>query len=109
MSEPGQQAAPAADLAALARGGRINFLGFCVRLAARLAEIESAGSAAARSVGEAQASFSGTLETLLERASVSLDEIRSGIDAQAAAVAALVEQASAGIGNDRSSQCAPSG
>ncbi|HJU77423.1 MAG TPA: hypothetical protein VJ597_05795 [Sphingomicrobium sp.] len=68
------------------------------RLASRLAEIESAGSAAARSVGEAQASFSGTLETLLERASVSLDEIRSGIDAQAAAVAALVEHASAGIG-----------
>ena len=43
MSEPGQQAAPAADLAALARGGRINFLGFCVRLAARLPFLFIAG------------------------------------------------------------------
>jgi O-antigen/teichoic acid export membrane protein len=36
-------AAPAADLAALARGGRINFLGFCVRLAARLPFLFIAG------------------------------------------------------------------
>jgi O-antigen/teichoic acid export membrane protein len=36
-------AAPAADLAALARGGRINFLGFCVRLAARLPFLFVAG------------------------------------------------------------------
>jgi O-antigen/teichoic acid export membrane protein len=43
LSEPGQQAAPAADLAALARGGRINFLGFCVRLAARLPFLFIAG------------------------------------------------------------------
>lgn len=35
--------APAADLAALARGGRINFLGFCVRLAARLPFLFIAG------------------------------------------------------------------
>ena len=68
------------------------------RLAARLAEIESAGAAAAARVGEAEASFSGSLSSLLDRTSATLDEIRSGIDAQAAAVAALVEQSSAAIG-----------
>ena len=35
--------APAADLAALARGGRINFFGFCLRLAARLPFLLIAG------------------------------------------------------------------
>jgi hypothetical protein len=68
------------------------------RLASRLAEIESAGSAAATRVGEAESSFSGALDALLVRASTSLEEIRTGIDVQAAAVTALVEQASAGLG-----------
>ena len=68
------------------------------RLAARLAEIDVAGTAAAGRVSDAEASFQGSLDLLLDRTSTSLDEIRSGIDAQAAAVAALVEQASAGIG-----------
>jgi hypothetical protein len=68
------------------------------RLSARLSEIESAGATAAARVGEADATFAGTLDALLERASASLEEIRSGIDAQAAAVAALVGQASAGLG-----------
>ncbi len=35
--------APPADLAALARGGRINFFGFCIRLAARLPFLFIAG------------------------------------------------------------------
>ena len=43
MSTAPAPAAPAADLAALARGGRINFLGFCVRLAARLPFLFIAG------------------------------------------------------------------
>ena len=68
------------------------------RLSTRLAEIETAGTAAAERVGVAEASFSGALDLLLNRTSLTLEEIRSGIDAQAAAVAALVEQASAGIG-----------
>lgn len=67
-------------------------------LAAKLAEIEAASSAAAASVGEARSAFSGSLDQLLDRASSTLDVIRSGIDAQAAAVAALVEQSSAGLG-----------
>jgi hypothetical protein len=68
------------------------------RLAARLAEIDVAGTAAAGRVGEAEASFGGALDALLERTSVTLQEIRAGIDVQSAAVAALVDQASAGIG-----------
>lgn len=68
------------------------------RLTARLAEIETAGTTAAVRVGEAEAAYSGTLDVLLDRTSATLDQIRSGIDVQAAAVAALVSQASAGIG-----------
>ena len=68
------------------------------RLAARLAEIDAAGAAAVERVSEAKAGFSGVLDTLLERTSATLDEIRNGIDIQSAAVAALVEQASAGLG-----------
>jgi hypothetical protein len=68
------------------------------RLAARLAEIETASVSAAARVGEAEAAYSGTLDALLERTVESLDQIRTGIDVQGAAVAALVAQASAGIG-----------
>jgi archaellum component FlaC len=68
------------------------------RLVANLADIENAGAGAATRVGEAQASFSAVLDLLLDRTSSTLEEIRSGIDVQAAAVTALVEQASAGIG-----------
>jgi predicted nucleic acid-binding Zn-ribbon protein len=68
------------------------------RLSEHLAQIESAGTSAAARAGEAEASFSGILDALLERTSATLTEIRSGIDAQSVAVAALVEQASAGIG-----------
>jgi hypothetical protein len=68
------------------------------RLASRLSEIESAGEAAAIKVGEAERAYSGTLDALLERTSTMLDQIRNGIDVQAAAVASLVAQASAGIG-----------
>jgi len=39
----GSKEAPTADLAALARGGRINFFGFCLRLAARLPFLFIAG------------------------------------------------------------------
>jgi len=68
------------------------------RLAQRLAEIEQAAPAAATRVGEAEASLSTAVDTLLERTAATLDEIRTGIDAQSAAVSALVFQASAGIG-----------
>jgi hypothetical protein len=69
------------------------------RLVTHLTQIESAGAAAAARVGEAESSFSVALDTLLDRTATTLDEIRSGIDTQAAAVTALVDQASAGIGH----------
>jgi DNA repair exonuclease SbcCD ATPase subunit len=68
------------------------------RISARLADIETASTAAAARVGEADAAFSGALDLLLNRTSAVLEEIRSGIDTQGAAVAALVQQASAGLG-----------
>jgi hypothetical protein len=68
------------------------------RLTARLAEIDAAGAAAAARVGEANAAYAGTLDSLLVRTSATLEQVRAGIDVQAAAVAALVAQASAGIG-----------
>jgi hypothetical protein len=68
------------------------------RLVARLAEIEVAGTAASGRVNEAEAGVSGALDALLERTTLTLAEVRSGIDVQSSAVAALVEQASAGIG-----------
>jgi O-antigen/teichoic acid export membrane protein len=43
LSTAQSDSAPPADLAALARGGRINFFGFCVRLAARLPFLFIAG------------------------------------------------------------------
>jgi archaellum component FlaC len=68
------------------------------RLAARLAEIDTAGEAAGTRVAQAEGAFSSTLDQLLERTSATLEQIRSGIDVQAAAVTALVAQASSGIG-----------
>lgn len=68
------------------------------RLVAHLTQIESAGAAAAVRVGEAEASFSTALDALLDRTVRTLDEVRNGVDAQSAAIAALVEQAAAGIG-----------
>jgi hypothetical protein len=68
------------------------------RLAARLAEIESAATTATARATDADAAFGATLDTLLDRTSATLAEIRTGIDTQALAVTALVDQASAGIG-----------
>ena len=72
--------------------------GAAQRLVAHLTHIESAGAAAAVRVGEAESGFSTAVEALLDRTGETLDEIRTGIDVQAAAVTALVEQAAAGIG-----------
>ncbi|HWU92192.1 MAG TPA: hypothetical protein VN106_02975 [Sphingomicrobium sp.] len=68
------------------------------RLTEHLASIESAGAEATGRLNEAESSFSGSLDSLLERTTATLDRIREGIDAQSSAVSALVEQASAGIG-----------
>jgi hypothetical protein len=67
-------------------------------LSARMTEIELAAGSAATRIGEADSNLSELIDALLARTSATLEEIRSGIDAQSAAVAALVSQAQAGIG-----------
>jgi hypothetical protein len=68
------------------------------RITARVAEIENAGTVAAGRVRDAETAYAATLDSLLIRTSDTLDQIRTGIDVQGAAVSALVAQASAGIG-----------
>jgi uncharacterized phage infection (PIP) family protein YhgE len=68
------------------------------RIAARLTDIENAGALAADRVRDAENAYAGTLDSLLLRTAETLEQVRSGIDVQGAAVAALVAQASAGIG-----------
>jgi hypothetical protein len=68
------------------------------RLLAHLTHIESAGAAAALRLSEAGSETSATVDALLARSAEALNEVRSGIDAQAAAISALVAQSQAGIG-----------
>jgi chromosome segregation ATPase len=68
------------------------------RLVTHLTHIESASAAARAQLEEVAASHRGEIEGLLGHAADALDQIRRGIDAQAATVAALVAQASAGLG-----------
>jgi hypothetical protein len=68
------------------------------RLVSHLTHIESAGAAAASRVGEAESGFTAAVDTLLDRTATALADIRTGVDVQSAAVAALVEEAAAGIG-----------
>ena len=68
------------------------------RLVQHLAQVESAGAAAALRVQEAGDATNAGIDALLARAADSLMEIRGGIDAQAASVAALLDQAQAGLG-----------
>jgi hypothetical protein len=68
------------------------------RLLANLSHIETAGSAAAASVAEAGSSTRSMIDQLLAQSADALTEIRTGIDAQAAAVSALLDQSQAGIG-----------
>ncbi|MDQ3245544.1 MAG: hypothetical protein M3Q52_01380 [Pseudomonadota bacterium] len=72
--------------------------GAAQRLVTHLTHIESAGAAAASRVAEAETGFTSAVDSLLERTAVALGEIRTGVDAQSAAVNALVEQSAAGIG-----------
>lgn len=68
------------------------------KLLAQIAGIEAAGTAASGRIAETAGQSTSTIDTLLQRAAEALEEIRSGIDIQAAAVAALLEQSSAGLG-----------
>ena len=68
------------------------------RLMAQIAEIEAAGTAAGGTIIEIAGQSTSTMDALMQRAAEALEEIRSGIDIQASAVAALLEQATAGLG-----------
>jgi hypothetical protein len=68
------------------------------RLAAHLVDIDAKGSAAAMRIDEAATKSTTTIDSLLRRSAEALEEIRGGIDVQASAVAALVEQSEAGLG-----------
>ena len=68
------------------------------RLLAQLTHIESAGAAAALRVSEAGSETGDAIDALLARSADALTQIRTGIDAQAAAVGALIAQSQAGIG-----------
>jgi len=68
------------------------------QLVDHLSRVDSSGTAAAASITDANSRMLTTTDQLLTRAATSLEQIRSGIDTQAAAVASLVEQSSAGIG-----------
>ena len=68
------------------------------RLLASLAGIETAGTAATERVSEAREQTTATVDALLTRSAEALTEIRTGIDAQASAISALVAQSQASIG-----------
>ncbi|HYC95826.1 MAG TPA: hypothetical protein VEB39_09045, partial [Sphingomicrobium sp.] len=68
------------------------------RLLASLSQIETAGSAAVASVSQAGEESRSMVDQLLAQSAEALAEIRTGVDAQAAAVSALVAQSQAGIG-----------
>jgi predicted nucleic acid-binding Zn-ribbon protein len=69
-----------------------------LRLVDDLRQIEAAGSDAAARVAQAGEATRLTVDELLARSAEALTEIRTGVDAQAAAVSALVAQSQAGIG-----------
>jgi len=68
------------------------------RLLSQIAEIESAGNAVGARIDDTASQSTSTMDALLQRAAEALEEIRSGIDIQAGAVAALLDQATAGLG-----------
>ena len=68
------------------------------RLMTQVAAIEAAGSAAGGRLAETASQSTSTMDALMQRAAESLEEIRGGIDIQATAVAALLAQATAGLG-----------
>ena len=68
------------------------------RLQAQVAGMEAAGLAASTKLADTAGQSTSTIDALLQRAAEALEEIRSGIDIQATAVAALLEQATAGLG-----------
>ena len=72
--------------------------GAAQRLVAQVAEIDAAGTRAGARLAETAGDSTSTIDALLQRAAEALEEIRGGIDIQAATVSALLEQAKVGLG-----------
>lgn len=97
-----QAAALEAQLAAIsgrAREAEDVVGGASQRLVAHLTQIESAGAAASARVGDVGSTASAEVDALLIKTGEALAVVRSGIDGQAAAVRALIEQSAAGLHN----------
>ena len=86
------------SLAERARDADSVVSGAAQRLMAQVAEIEAAGERASGRIGETADRSTTTIDALLQRAAEALEEIRSGIDLQAVAVGALLDQSTAGLG-----------
>ncbi|HEX8578895.1 MAG TPA: hypothetical protein VF655_04790 [Allosphingosinicella sp.] len=71
--------------------------GSAQRLAAHIARIETGGTAAAASMGEASAAMNAAVDAAMARASEAVDSTRAGLDAQAEAMFASVEQSRAAL------------
>lgn len=69
------------------------------RLITGLTEVDARSSVALARVEEVNGGSTATIDALLQRSAEALDEIRGGIDLQAQAVTALVDQAKTGIGS----------
>ena len=90
-----QTAALDATLASITHGSRAaeeSAGGAAQRLAANLARIESASALAGERIDETATRMSGAVETTLAEAARAVDEARRTIDAQGAAMLAMVEQ-----------------
>lgn len=68
------------------------------RLVTHLTHIESSSAAARAQLDESAGAHRREIDELLGKAATALDEMRRGIDAQAAAVTALIAQSSAAMG-----------
>ena len=98
LDQAGQFEAQVNQLSAQAQQADVMVNQASERLLASLAQIEGAGNSATASVQQASETTKATVDELLARSAEALTEIRTGIDAQAAAISALVAQSQAGIG-----------
>ncbi|MFS0735690.1 hypothetical protein ABC347_01455 [Sphingomonas sp. 1P06PA] len=71
--------------------------GAAQRLAAHAARLEGAGESAGRRIEEAGARLSESADAALDAAGRAIDGVRTGIDAQAAALMAMIDQAQSGF------------
>jgi hypothetical protein len=100
LAAHGQAGALEAQLAAISAKSREAdevLGGAAQRMAAHVARIESGSAAAAASMGEASAAMNGAVDSAMARAAEAVDATRAGLDAQACATLAAIEQNQAAL------------